>query len=154
MAQEHPQLLHVAGSNDVFFIDDIGEIITNLRSKIKDKAMIVEDYEAFGSDNGSDFKSKGKIGAFMIIKKVPAKTTTRSHITQALSWAEDIGWQVIARMDRDAEDPNHILYRFFSLNNVEFQKVGPIYDNFYGYRFTFTWTDPEEVRYDPDKWIA
>ncbi len=152
MAIDHVEILHDDDSNPHFYLADISEIVTELRSGFDQYVVILEHYEAYGQDNNTEFKTKQKTGAIMILKHVSPRDMERSDVTDALDWAESVGWQFMARMDRDSYQVGHDLYHLFTLNDVDIQKVGPLYESYYGYRFEFSWTDKEDIRYDESKW--
>lgn len=152
MAVKHADIIHDDESNKHFYLADISEILTELRSGFSDYVVIVESYEGYGSDNRSSFLSKEKTGAFMLLKNVSSRSKVNMDKNAALTWTEEVGWQFIAKMYNDSITIGHTFYGLFDLNTVNFQKVGPLYDDYYGWRFEFSWTDKQNIRYDATKW--
>lgn len=152
IATNHKEIAHKKTEKH-FYRMNVEEVLTGLRSDINSPALILESFEGSLTDNKSDNILADRIGAFMILKKVETDNFTQEH--EYLDDCERIGLEIIKRMRRDARvNPiQNRLLKNFDLNKVNWQKVGPVFDNYFGYRFVFSLVDPENMSYDKTKWL-
>ena len=129
------------------------EVLTGLRSDIKTPALILESYEGQLIDNKSDNFLSSREGAFMILKQVQPDNFDQEN--QFLDDSERIGLEIIKRIKRDAKiyPIQNRTPKIFNLSSVSWQKVGPVFDNYYGYRFTFNMGDIEDMSFDQNLWF-
>jgi hypothetical protein len=121
---------------------DIEQLLSDVKSSTEGMSLFLEAPEIKGSDSGSDNPRKLYNCAFSILEENTKKgdfDETRSIMDRTMLVAE----QFIARIHNDFRkhkiDPNHPnKIKGFDLNSVSINKVGPIMNNQYGWRVTFT----------------
>lgn len=152
IATNHKEIAHKEDEKH-FCRMNIEEVLTGLRSGILTPALILESFEGSLVDNKSDNILADRTGAFMILKKVEVDDFTQEN--EYLDDCERIGLEIIKRIRRDARivPIQNRTPKIFNLNSVEWQKIGPLFDNFFGYRFTFKMSDTENMSYDKAKWL-
>jgi hypothetical protein len=97
------------------------------------------------------------LGAFHIIKRVSRGDATKKREVMDLTKA--IGTKLVAKMQLDKIGrfkgdntiPRMILY--FNLSEVSYNKIGPIFSDCYGWRFTFELGQEDQLPYDADDWL-
>lgn len=146
LARKHKSILHTDAQKH-FYRLDIEEVLTGLRTPIKYPALILEMHEGRILNNASDNIRDLQTGAFMIVKQVSKKDDFKEEMS-ALEECLNIGYDIIARMWQDRH--NRVL-NSFDIGTVNYSKVGPVFDNAYGYRFTFG-LDDRLPGYDSTKW--
>ena len=152
LATQHKEIGHTEEEKH-FFRMNIEEVLTGLRSDINLPALILESFEGRLVDKKSDNNLANREGAFMILKKVEVDNFDQEN--EFLDDSERIGLDIIKRMRRDSKTnpiQDRILKRF-DYDGVSWGKVGPVFDNYYGYRFIFRLQDFENMKFDPDKWL-
>ena len=152
ISRQHTEIQHTDDEKHFARIN-IEEVLTGLRSSILTPALILESFEGGLIDNKSDNILADRMGAFMILKQVQMDNFTQE--AEFLDDCERIGLDVIRRMRRDArvQPIQDRLLRGLQLSKVGWMKVGPVFDNWYGYRFTFSLEDYETMKYDDSKWL-
>lgn len=127
----------VAASADIatdnFFRMDITEIQGQMRQGITGKAVVLESHEISYEGSSPSNSLVTKSFAFSVI----APTTTGNYDQQntALDECEVIGTKFLQRMRYHSNDATSVLYKLFDVSNVRAHKVGPVFLNWYGYRF-------------------
>ncbi len=152
IATQHKEIQHTDAKKHFARIN-IEEVLTGLRSSIFTPALILESFEGGLIDNKSDNILADRMGAFMILKEVEHDNFKQE--AEFLDDCERIGLDAIRRMRRDArvQPIQARLLRGLQLSKVGWMKVGPVFDNWYGYRFTFSLEDHENMKYDDSKWL-
>jgi hypothetical protein len=160
IAVEHYLIQHNPDAGlKAFFRIDIDELLEGLPGKkISFPCMLLEsftgEYEA--QDNFFDNPYDKKTCAFTILYKT--KQNDYDDQNEKLDKALQIGHDIIARILHDMKkkvlwpDGTQKITLFYPASTV-YQKVGPIADNEYGYRFQFElqFWNHINLRYDPDK---
>lgn len=138
------------GENSFFRID-LKEIEGGFRSGITFPAMAVESPDLDGQD--SDITNSVIGRAFFFTVYMDPKKNDYDDQDTAIDLCEKIGWKLIARMRKDATDPNHFLYDKFKVSTVSAIKVGPLFtQHLYGYRFGGLISGNESLKVDPADW--
>lgn len=132
---------------------DIEEVILGLRSRLElnEPCLILEAFEGTIDENQGDNNLNAMTGAFYIMQN--AREGDTADEAQVLSRSLEYGKQVVARINQDAAKrrPTGFL-KNFRLQGVTYHKVGPIWDNAYGYRFQFPWVDSYSTVVQDELW--
>lgn len=65
---------------------------------------------------------------------------------------ENIILDILAYLKKLSEDKDSWLYGLYDPNNVSYEKVGPIFDNMFGWNVIYTLKNHEKMCYDPERW--
>jgi len=152
LATKHKSILH-SPTEKHFFRANIEEVITGLRSKIKFPAMVLESYEVRLIDYKSDNIYMAPVGAFSIIDKVERDNYDKEN--EAINTCMLIGIDIITAIREEYQNfrnnPNRKI-KYFDPATVTGYKVGPLFENCFGYRFEFQIGNPLSLKYDASKW--
>ncbi|MND84262.1 hypothetical protein D3C80_761500 [compost metagenome] len=130
-----------------FFQFDPEEINNALRSKVQLPCLFLETYESSPLINNAGGCFKPRQGAFMILDKLPVSDFKgKVHLLDGM---ESIGEDIIVKMMEDRTSA----VLGFDLNSVQSSPVGPLWDNYYGWVYTFTILDHFDTTPRPDKWL-
>ena len=147
LASEHKEI------ND-FYMMDINEPLDALRSNIKYPALILTslsgNFEASNLDNILDVVN----GGFLIIGHLD-QIDDFSGEMQLVSWMKQIGTDIIARMLHDYMKCESLALKAipgFNINSVNYEMLGPVFDNDFGVMFSFKLHDCLDLDYDYSKW--
>jgi len=137
-----------------FYMMDINEILDGLRSTVKYPALILENpsgsYMASNLDNPLEVIN----GGFLIIDHLPNPDDFQGEVV-IIDRMKEIGHQVIARMLHDKMKCELLAEKAipgFDLNKVGFEVVGPVFDNDFGFLYSFKVIDLVIINYDTAKW--
>ena len=147
IAREHKEI------ND-FYMMDINEPLAALRSNIKYPALILTslsgNFEASNLDNILDSINAG----FLIIAHLDQIDDFSGEL-QLISKMKQIGTDIIARMLHDYMKCEHLTLKAipgFNINSVNYEMLGPVFDNDYGIIYSFKLQDCPDLEYDFMKW--
>ncbi len=149
IAETHKDIGHTDQEKH-FYRLNISEVQNTLRSIVPGKVFMLESYEGQLIDQRSDNVRDEQLCAFMILGHVPPGDFDQENII--LGECKRIGFEVISKLYKDKKD-NVAELRGFDIGSVHYMKVGPIFDNYFGYRFTHSINDKANVAYDPAKWL-
>lgn len=71
---------------------------------------------------------------------------------QVLDNLENVALDIISYCILQNKTPSSWLFGKFDINSVTMEKVGPIFDNMYGWNILYTLKNHEDMKYDVDKW--
>lgn len=154
MAQSAKAISHIPGTHEAFFViedlDNIQEVQDAIRKKLKYPAMLLEMFEDDLDDNNTDNNLELLHGAFAIIIKVDqGKSLDRRAARQE---ARRIGKLIVFKMKRDSINGelagNNIIFKLRSKG----LPVGPVGENSYGWRYTFSWQTNVITATNPADW--
>jgi len=147
IAAEHKEI------ND-FYMMDINEPLAALRSNIKYPALILTslsgNFEASNLDNILDSVN----GGFLIIGHLD-QIDDFSGEMQLVSKMKQIGIDVISKMLHDHLKCEPLTVKpipGFNINSVNYEMLGPVFDNDYGVMFSFKLQDCLDIEIDFAKW--
>ena len=147
IASEHKEI------ND-FYMMDINEPLAALRSNIKYPALILTslsgNFEASNLDNILDVTN----GGFLIIGHL-VQVDDFSGEMALISKMKQIGIDIISRMLHDRLKCEILTVKSipgFNVNSVNFETLGPVFDNDLGVLFSFKIQDCLDLEYYPEKW--
>ncbi|MCX6267038.1 MAG: hypothetical protein NTW16_06735 [Bacteroidetes bacterium] len=148
LAIEHVQI------ND-FFVMDINEPLAALRGEMKFPALIMNTLSGhFVAPNRDNILDEVKAG-FLIIDRLDNVDDFSSEML-LLQNMKQIGTDIIARMNRDLIkcEPSAIkAFHGFHFSSVSYQMIDGIFDNCFGFLFTFKVFSKMNLDYDPLKWV-
>jgi hypothetical protein len=147
IAAEHKEI------ND-FYMMDINEPLAALRSNIKYPALILTslsgNFEASNLDNILDLIN----GGFLIIGHLD-QIDDFSGEMQLVSKMKQIGIDIIARMLHDYLKYEPLALKAipgFNINSVNYEMLGPVFDNDYGVMFSFKILENCDLELIPSRW--
>jgi hypothetical protein len=136
---------------------NIEEVFSGLRSSLdlNNFCLCLESFEGSLGANNYDQVFDNNIGAFMIVKNCRVDDFVQE--TQICDQAKQIGLKVVAKMAYDAERRQRglapVALKNFDIASVQYEKIGPLFDNCFGYRFTFLTYDSLSLVHNPDDFL-
>ncbi len=143
---------HVAINS--FFVMDVNEPLGAMRDKIKYPSLIMNtlsgSYAAPNHDNTLDDVT----GGFLILGRL-ANIDDFAGEMLLLEQMKQIGTDIISRMNYDLRKCELRASKAivgFSINSVSYQMADGIFDNCFGFFFTFKLISPVDLCYNAAKW--
>jgi hypothetical protein len=140
-----------------FALMDIDDIISLTKTELDMDfpCMILENPEGKLEYKHDRIKDQN-LGAFMIIKRATRGDAAMKR--QVMNMAKEIGTKIVAKMQVDKVSrfkgdntvPKLVLY--FDLSQVDYNKIGPIFSDCYGWRFEFEIGQEDALPYDEADW--
>jgi hypothetical protein len=129
---------------------NIEEVLKGLRHNLNltNFCLLLEAPEGTIDDNRGDQCWDNQVVSYLVLRQVEVNDFAGERATVAQ--ARQIGVKILTRILQDArfgdvdlaEDP------------VEYEKVGPVFNNAFGYRISFVAKDPISLVYEEDDWDA
>ena len=132
---------------------DINEVLGDLRQGMQYPALILNSVNGFLSENLSADNTQNLVKAgFMVIDHADSLddfTREMQILGETFDWSMDI----LTRIKNDAACGDFI--RKFDVNSIKFEMLGPVFDNDYGFMFTFDLRFfVSDLSYKPDQWLT
>lgn len=147
LANEHTEILD-------FYIMDINEPLMAMRGEMQFPALILHQLagklEAPNLDNTLDSVN----GGFMILGRLDNLDDFPGEMTM-LQKMKQIGADIIARMIHDVWKCEELAQKAipgFDLNTVQYEMIDQVFENSFGFIFTFTIKATIDLQYDESKW--
>ena len=135
-----------------FYTMDINEALGDLRQGIRYPALILNSVNGFLSENLSSENTQNMVKAgFMIIDhgdSVDDFAREMQILGDTFQWSMDI----LSKLKKDASCGTFI--KKIDVNSVKFEMLGPVFDNDFGFMFTFDLRFfTADLSYNPDYWL-
>ena len=136
-----------------FYTMDINEVLGDLRQGMQYPALILNSVNGFLSENLSADNTQNLVKAgFMVIDHADSLddfTREMQILGETFDWSMDI----LTRIKNDAACGDFI--RKFDVNSIKFEMLGPVFDNDYGFMFTFDLRFfVSDLSYKPEEWLT
>lgn len=151
IATELKDIAHVPGARlERFKRMDIEEVLTALRGNIDldSFCLLLESLNGNLEDNGADTDFNNQVSAFLVLRNCPEGDFLMQRET--LKMALQIGFKVVSRLKKDAREGLGL--ENFKSTGLTYEKVGPLFDGAYGYRFELAFFDEVDLSFNPDDW--
>lgn len=136
-----------------FYIMDVNEFTGALRSSVIYPCLILNGLQGQLKSNTVDNVTDKIMGGFLILDHC-AKAQDYEKEREIINLTKQIGIDIISRMEHDRIECNsdHPLLAGFDLNEVKYEMYGPVFDNDYGWNFSFSISDQLDLTFDAEKW--
>ena len=154
IAENHQEILHSSAKKRFFRLNNI-ELNGSMRSSIdfEKTILMVESYELTPKDDHSENHLIEYTGAFSILSRVELDDFEAEN--EALEKCEKIALECSKRMYKNSLDHGNPGKVFLNLepSSFSFQKVGPIFNCFFGMRVQFNFSGTYSIDVDPSQWV-
>jgi hypothetical protein len=135
-----------------FYRFNVNEIIGQFRAGIGTPALLLESHS-------SDLESQTKMVSNFNSRKISfllldfaGATDNFDKQNQVLDALENIALDIISYLVTQNKTNGSWLFGMFDINSVQIEKVGPIFDNMYGWNVIYSLKNHESMVLDPTKW--
>ncbi|MCK6611538.1 MAG: hypothetical protein L6Q78_10920 [Bacteroidia bacterium] len=151
-AEKNIDIAHVDETHESFRAINMDDLINGLNQPQVFPCMLLE--KSSGSFRGLNFGNiiQRPDCAFAILFQVEDENYTQEE--DAYNDAFEIGMEIISKMAEDHEANSNTIARLFEPENgIQYDNVGPVYDNCYGVRFQFSLSKSIRLKSNPSKWL-
>ncbi|MGK4567854.1 hypothetical protein [Flavobacterium sp. 3HN19-14] len=135
-----------------FYRFNVAEIEGKFRSGVGKPALLLESHSAeMESSTKSVTNFNGRYISFMLLDFV--KVNDFEGENEVLDRLENIGLDICAYLVEQHKKHGSWLFGLFDVNNFRMEKVGPIFDNMFGWNILYTIKNHESMKVDPEKWV-
>lgn len=152
VAVKHPQLLHTTAKPSFIMVSSLTafEELLSKNSNINATILALEDINdgRYVHRHGENVVLQPQYSLY-ILKRIPAND--HSARKQALTDVEQIWQDILGRMLHHSRNYEFGLYEMYA--DISFYGVGPIGNNYYGTRYTLSFSTPAKITpYNPNDW--
>lgn len=151
-AEKNIDIAHVDDIHESFRAINIDELLNNLNAPQVFPVMLLE--KSSGNFRGLNFGNiiQRPDCAFAILFQVEDENYQQQE--DAYNNAFAIGMEIISKMAEEHEaNANTISKLFEPENGIQYDNVGPVYDNCFGVRFSFSLSKSIRLKPNPAKWL-
>ncbi|WP_417365574.1 hypothetical protein [Flavobacterium beibuense] len=133
-----------------FFRLNWNEILNSMRSGVEAPVLAIESYSSELSGNKiSNFNYRAI--SFMILDYA-GKPDDYALQEEVLDKLEGVGLDISSYLTKLSKDRSHWLYGLYDINSFKMEKVGPVFDNMFGWNILYTIKSHEPMCFDETKW--
>ena len=133
-----------------FYRFNMSEITGKFRSGVETPALLLESHSSALSGNGvANFNHRA---ISFLVMDFAGKITDYDKQEEVLNECENICLDIISLMIKYNSDKTHWLFGKFDVSKVQIEKVGPLWDNMYGWNVIYTLKNQEKMCFDESKW--
>ncbi len=134
-------------------LDDMQNAMTEIRTLAASTLLVLEAYAVGKNGVSADQVFDCPTAAYLILKKI---TNTRGNIkderkailNETEIWCNDFE----ARIKKDSTLPRYTFLSELDIFSLNREKIGPVLDNYYGWRTTFRFNSYNPMQVIPTQW--
>lgn len=135
-----------------FYRFNWNEITGQFRSGIKTPALLLESHSSrLNSNTNKSTTFNGRNISFLLLD-FTGKVDSYNKQEEVLDQLENIGLDIASYLKQLHGDRTSWLFGLFDVDSFEMQKVGPIFDNMYGWNILYTLKNHEALCLIPENW--
>lgn len=135
-----------------FYRFNWNEINGQFRSGVPTPALLLESYSSNLSDNQNQTTTFNNRKISFLILDFAGVPDDYEKQEDVLDNLEKIGLQIIAYLKTKSNNKKSWLFGKFDISSVEMEKVGPIFDNMYGWNILYNLRNHEPMCMDSADW--
>ena len=135
-----------------FYRFNWNEINGQFRSGIATPALLLESHSAALNTNSNNTATfNGRSISFLLLD-FTGKADSYDKQEQVLDALENVAIDIASYLKKLNGDRNSWLFGKFDTRSFSYEKVGPIFDNMYGWNVLYTLKNHEDLTFVPEKW--
>jgi hypothetical protein len=135
-----------------FYRFNWNEINGMFRSGIGTPALLLESHSSGLNTNANNTTTFNGRNISFLLLDFTGKADSYDKQEEVLDTLENVGLDIAAYLKKLNGDRSSWLYGLFDPNTFRMEKVGPIFDNMYGWNVLYTLKNHESLCFEPDKW--
>lgn len=148
----HRAIANAHNSINGFYRFNWSEITGELRSGIQTPVLAMESHSLDFSQNSTKSANFGNRRISFLLLDFTGKADNYAKQEEVLENLENIAIDICAYLNQEAKDSNSLLWKKIDVSSIEIEKVGPIFDNMYGWNIKYAIKNHEPLCYEPTKW--
>lgn len=135
-----------------FYRFNWNEINGLFRSNIATPALLLESHSAAMYSNSEKSANFNDRSISFLILDFTGKADNYSKQEEVLDKLENVVIDIASYLKKLNTDRESWLFGKFDVNDFSYEKVGPLFDNMYGWNVMYSLKNHEDLTFDPDKW--
>ncbi|KIQ22636.1 hypothetical protein RT99_05880 [Flavobacterium sp. MEB061] len=135
-----------------FYRFNWNEITGKFRSGIQTPALLLESHDSGLNTNSNNTTTFNGRNISFILLDFTGKVDNYAKQEEVLDNLENIGLDIASYLKKLNGDGNSWLFGLFVTDSWRMEKVGPIFDNMYGWNILYTLKNHESLSWNGDNW--
>lgn len=135
-----------------FYRFNWNEIEGQFRSGVGTPALLMESHSSALSSNQNKTTNFNTQNLSIVILDFAGKTNDFDKQNQVLNANWYIALDIVSYILKESKNPQSFLYMLFNTDSVRIEKVGPVFDNMYGWNLLYELKNHEPFCFEADKW--
>ena len=135
-----------------FYRYNFNEIIGQLRSGVKTPALLLESHSSDLESETNMVTNFNPRAISILLLDFAGKANDFDKQDAILDKLENVALDICSYLVEQNKTRGSWLFGMFNINSFKYEKVGPIFDNMYGWNVMYTLKDHEPMKVNPDKW--
>lgn len=135
-----------------FYRFNWNEINGKFRSGIGTPALLLESHSSQLTANANNTTTFNDKSVSFLLLDFTGKADDYNKQEAVLDNLENVVLDIAAYLKKENGNRYSWLYGKFDPNSFKYEKVGPIFDNMYGWNVLYAPKNHEKLCYEPDKW--
>lgn len=148
----HEAIANAHNSINGFYRFNWSEITGELRSGIQAPVLAMESHSGDMFQNSTQSANFANRRISFMLLDFTGKADNYQRQEEVLEALENVVIDIAAYLNKEAKNSNSVLWKKIDVSSIEWEKVGPIFDNMYGWNVKYTIKNHEPLCYEPDKW--
>ncbi len=134
-----------------FYRFDFSELAGNFRAGVGTPALLLESHSNDLNENANKTITTAQRAISFLIIDFAGKADDYDKKEEVLDDTENIALDVISYFKKQYKEQLPF-FRNLDLSRVSIDKVGPLFDQMYGWNVTYILNDKEPMCFDPEEW--
>lgn len=152
IVQFHKSIAEAHNDLNGFYRFNWNEIAGQFRSGVSTPALLLESHSSNLNPNKNKTTHFNHRQISFLLVDFTGKADAFDKQEEVLDHMENIGLDVGSYLVKCHNDRDHFLFGKFEASTFRMEKVGPIFDNMYGWNVLFELKNHEPMCYDETKW--
>lgn len=135
-----------------FYRFNVNEIIGQFRSGIQTPALLLESHSSELESQTKMVSNFNKRCISFLILDFAGQPNDFDKQDQVLDDLEHIALDIPSYFAQLNKTKDSFLFNAFDINNYKYEKVGPLFDNMYGWNILYNFKNHESMVLNPAKW--
>lgn len=135
-----------------FYRFNLKEIEGQFRKGVKTPALLLLSHSSALNTNANKTANFNTHFVSLLIIDFAGKPNDFTKENIVLNETYYLALDVVSYLKKEHANENSFLYSLFDVTSVSIEKVGPIFDNMFGWNLIFSLKNQEPFCFEPDKW--
>ena len=135
-----------------FYRFNWNEIEGKFRSGIGTPALLMESHSSILTTNTNKVANFNNHSLSLLVLDFTGKPNNFDKQDQVLNNTWYIVMDIVSYLIKENKNPNSFLHMLFNVDSVRIEKVGPIFDNMYGWNLLYSLKNQEPFCFESNKW--
>lgn len=135
-----------------FYRFNFAELAGQLRKGVHLPVLMLESYSSQLSRNSIQTTNWNDRDISFLLLDTTIKADNYDKQEEVLDRLEGVALDIVSLLEKFRKEKGHYLYGLFDTATVKIEKVGPLYDNLYGWNVIYTLKSQEPLCLNAENW--